>query len=100
MAGLAKDANTETDAGALSTLKSQLLACGYLVGFLQQDPEAWFQSGSDSVDAAKVEALIEERNAARAGKDFARADAIRDELSAMGVSIEDGPEGTTWKLAD
>jgi len=51
-----------------------------------------------SIDAAKVEALIAKRNAARKAKDFAEADRVRAELSAMNVAIEDGPKGTTWKV--
>lgn len=48
-------------------------------------------------DAAKIEDLIEARRAARANKDFAEADRIRDEIDAMGVEITDTPQGTTWK---
>jgi cysteinyl-tRNA synthetase len=48
---------------------------------------------------AEIEALIERRNAARAAKDFARSDAIRDELAAKGILLVDTPEGTTWKRA-
>jgi cysteinyl-tRNA synthetase len=51
-----------------------------------------------TVDAAAVEALIAKRNAARKAKNFAEADRLRAELSAMGVAIEDGPTGTTWKV--
>lgn len=50
----------------------------------------------EGVDAARVEQLIAEREAARAGRDFQRADAIRDELAAMGVEIKDGPQGASW----
>lgn len=56
---------------------------------------------SASVDvelAAKVEALIEERKSARANRDFARSDAIRDELKLLGVTIEDTATGTTWSI--
>ena len=56
---------------------------------------------SASVDgelAAKVEALIEERKSARANRDFARSDAIRDELNLLGVTIEDTANGTTWSI--
>jgi cysteinyl-tRNA synthetase len=44
-----------------------------------------------------VERMIEERTAARADKDWAKADAIRDRLQEMGVVLEDGPHGTTWR---
>ena len=48
--------------------------------------------------AQEIEALIEERAEARSERDFARADEIRDELMERGVALEDGPEGTRWKL--
>lgn len=51
-----------------------------------------------TVDAAQVEDLIAKRNAARKAKNFAEADKIRGELTALGVAIEDGPKGTTWKV--
>lgn len=51
-----------------------------------------------SVDAAKVEALLAERAAARKNKDFKTSDSIRDELAAMNVIIKDGPQGTTWEV--
>ncbi|MEL7030496.1 MAG: cysteine--tRNA ligase, partial [Pseudomonadota bacterium] len=69
-----------------------------LMGFLQQDPEAWFKGGGDEIDAAEVERLLAARAEARAAKDYAAADRIRDDLNAMGVVIEDGPEGATWRL--
>ncbi len=80
--------------------KAALLGGGALLGLLQQEPEAWFKRASASkVDASRVEALIEQRQAARAARDFARADAIRAELAVMGVAIEDGPQGTRWSVA-
>jgi cysteinyl-tRNA synthetase len=84
----------------LRRIKADLLGCGELLGLLQQDPEAWFKRGSEHVDATHVESLIEARRAARAARDFTRADAIRDELAAMGIAIEDGPQGTRWKVAE
>jgi cysteinyl-tRNA synthetase len=80
--------------------KAALLGGGALLGLLQQDPEAWFkQAGGDGgVDAARVEALLQERSAARAARDFQRADAIRSELAAMGVAIEDNAQGTRWSV--
>jgi cysteinyl-tRNA synthetase len=84
----------------LQNAKAHLLGGGLALGLLQQDPQAWFRHGVDgSVDAARIEALIAERQSARAAREFARADAIRDELAAAGVIIEDGAHGTRWSLA-
>ncbi|HJP99332.1 MAG TPA: cysteine--tRNA ligase [Rhodanobacteraceae bacterium] len=90
----------EAERAELANAKANLLGCGALLGLLQQDPEAWFKRGAERVDASRVETLIEARRAARAARDFSRADAIRDELAAMGVAIEDGPQGTRWKIAN
>ncbi|HEY2179988.1 MAG TPA: cysteine--tRNA ligase [Caulobacteraceae bacterium] len=77
--------------------KGQLLAAGALTGFLQADPETWFHGGADPALTARVEALIAERGSARAAKDWARADAIRDELAALNVEVMDGAAGASWK---
>ena len=53
------------------------------------------ESGDDDL-ATKVEALITARNQARADRDWAEADRIRDEIAGLGLAIKDGPEGTTW----
>jgi cysteinyl-tRNA synthetase len=90
----------EKERAELANAKADLLGGGALLGLLQQDPEAWFKRGSERVDAARVESLIEARRLARAARDFARADAIRAELAAMGVAIEDGAEGTRWKITN
>ena len=81
--------------------KGYLLMGGELLGLLQQDPEAWFKGGAreGGPDDAAIEALIEERNQARAAKNFKRADEIRDRLKGQGILLEDGPEGTNWKRA-
>ena len=67
---------------------------------LQQDPERWFKQSTAGfeVDAAWIEGLLDQRRAARALKDFARADQIRQELAAQGIVIEDGAQGTRWKV--
>ena len=75
---------------------SSLLAAGKLLGLFNVTPAEWFQSG---VDAGAIEKLIEERLAARKSRDFARADAIRAQLAANGITLEDGPSGTTWRKA-
>jgi len=96
VAALNKAETAQTRAHA----KAELLAAGRLLGLLQQDPDAflrWAPKASAGPDDAEVERLIAERQAARKAKDFARADAIRKELSDAGIVLEDGPGGTTWR---
>jgi cysteinyl-tRNA synthetase len=77
---------------------------GATLGILQRPPGEALRAIRDraaarrGIDLALVERKIAERAAARKAKDFGRGDALRDELSAMGVAIQDGPEGTTWKV--
>ena len=75
-----------------------LRAAGGVLGLLQQAPDAWFRGGPD--DGIDIEAIIEERLAARRSKNFARADALRADLAAKGILLEDGPKGTTWRRAN
>ena len=67
--------------------KGRLLAVAGLMGLLQQDPEQWFtlSRGGDDISAEQVEALIAKRNQAKADKDYAGADAVREELKSLGV---------------
>ncbi|HEY5106312.1 MAG TPA: cysteine--tRNA ligase [Caulobacteraceae bacterium] len=78
--------------------KGELLAAGALTGFLQADPESWFKGGGDVAFKARVDALIDARIAARAVKDYAAADRIRAELTALNIEVMDTPNGATWKL--
>ena len=114
MAALCDDLNTPKALAELFVLgkaattpegKGALVAAGKMLGLLQQDPDVWFaaktaaKTANVEIDEAAVEALIAARATARANKDYAAADAARDELSAMGVTIEDTADGTIWKLA-
>jgi len=88
------------DVAKKKVIKAQLLAAGNILGLLQQDPAAWLGYGvQDGVDGAAIEALLQERKAAKAEKNFARADEIRKKLTAMGIEIEDTPAGTKWRKA-
>ncbi len=95
---LAKKLNKEGDED-LAQVKGELLAVGNLMGLLQQDPEDWFKSSvSAGITADEIDALIAERLEARANKNWARSDEIRDLLQAQSVVLEDSKVGTTWRF--
>ena len=68
-----------------------------LLGIGALDSMAYFQLGVDEATKARIESLLAKRLEAKAQKDFARADSIREELHAMGVEIMDTPQGTMWE---
>ena len=74
---------------------SLLRALGATLGILQQSPRAFLQSGG-GLDEASIAARIEARTHAKRDRDYARADAIRDELAAEGIVLKDSAAGTTW----
>jgi cysteinyl-tRNA synthetase len=95
---LARALNKATDDSERQALAAQMYASGDLMGLLQADPEQWFAGeGSGDLSVAEIDALIARRTAAREARDYAAADAIRDELAAAGIGIEDGPDGTIWR---
>ncbi|MFT3898481.1 MAG: cysteine--tRNA ligase [Thermomonas sp.] len=99
IARLAAEARKAASPTERSTLKSRLLGAGLALGLLQQDPAAWFARGASGDDDARIQALVDERNVAKKNRDFARSDAIRDQLANEGILLEDTPAGVRWKRA-
>ena len=77
-------------------LAGLLKALGGVLGLLQNDPQQFLKAGV-SLDEATIQSRIDARAAAKKAKDFAQADAIRQELAAQGIVLKDGPGGTTWE---
>ncbi|WP_434524008.1 cysteine--tRNA ligase [Photorhabdus asymbiotica] len=87
------------DLSVANSLAAVLRKLARILGLLEQDPEQFLHSGVqvDDKDIAKIEALIKQRNDARKNKDWALADSARDQLNEMGIELEDGPQGTSWR---
>lgn len=99
------DLAREINRGGTATLAQVelLKELGATLGILQQDPEAFLQgqtageTGEGEISAEQIEQLIAERNAARADKNWGRADEIRDHLIEQGILLDDGRGGTSWR---
>ena len=111
LAALADDLNTpqaiarlhELRRGAVAGSRSDqaaLKASANLMGLLSDPDAAWLQASAmpEGVDEAMIHKAIADRVAARAAKDYAESDRIRDELAAKGIILTDGPDGTTWSV--
>jgi cysteinyl-tRNA synthetase len=83
------------DISEAAMLGAELKNLAEILGILNQDPEVFLKGDSD--DVAEIEALISKRNEARKNKDYQAADEARAKLTAMGIVIEDGQSGTTWR---
>jgi cysteinyl-tRNA synthetase len=92
------DLASEVNRTQSSELAALLKALGACLGLLQGEPRAFFQAGA-ALDADAIAAQIARRAQAKAAKDFALADSIRQTLLAQGVVLKDGPSGTTWEAA-
>jgi cysteinyl-tRNA synthetase len=112
LAELAGEINRARDAGdrqRAGVLGHTLVELAGVLGLAQHDPEAYFQQAPQAraatgdigqrpeVTAAEIDTLIRRRAEARKSRNFGAADRIRDELEAMGVELQDGPQGTTWR---
>ncbi len=95
MAKAARRATTVADRGAY---RAALRDAGGLLGLLRQDPADWFgQPTGEDGDTASIQRLVEARLAARLARDYATADRIRDELTALGITVEDRADGPAWR---
>jgi cysteinyl-tRNA synthetase len=90
----------------LAELRAQVRPFAEVLGVLKEIPARWLERRRErlvqrrGLDRAQVEALVLERTAARTARDWARADALRDALAALGVELRDGSGGTSWKVRD
>lgn len=98
---LAKEINRlkDEDANQAGQLAFILKTLGEILGIAQQDPESFLQGEQADDEVAEIEALILQRNQARADKNWALADEARDKLTALGVVLEDSAGKTTWRKA-
>lgn len=91
----------DSDLQAAAGLAARLKNLASVLGVLQLEPDAFLQAGAEGkVDANEVEALIAARLQARTDKNWAESDRIRNQLTAMGVVLEDSKGGTTWRLGE
>ncbi len=96
---LGREINRRREAGeAAEPLAATLRTLAAPLGLLQMDPDAFLRSGdAGEISAEEIEGLLEERRAARANRDFKRADEIRDQLTGLGIVLEDTASGTLWR---
>ncbi|MEM7328697.1 MAG: cysteine--tRNA ligase [Pseudomonadota bacterium] len=96
LASAANGAADRKDAASMAEARADLLAAGAVLGLLTRTPAEWEQ-GDDADENAHIDALVAARLQARADKNWAEADRIRDELAADGIEIMDSAGGATWR---
>jgi cysteinyl-tRNA synthetase len=79
-------------------LGALLVKLGEILGVLQLAPESFLKGNVEVVDAELVESLIVARKQARSNKDWVKADELRDQLTTMRVVVEDGADGSSWRI--
>lgn len=89
--------DAEADINDIAMARWSLKEAAGLLGVLSLTPDAWFEGGDPALKT-EVEALLEQRATARAEKNWAEADRIRDRLNALNVVVMDGPDGATWRI--
>ena len=100
LSAAAHRANRAKDAADRAEARAELERAGALLGVLQYDPDEWFvKRFGDGVDVERINRLVAERHRARMNRDYEHGDRIRDELDGLGIALEDGPEGSTWRPA-
>ncbi len=111
MSALLSDMNSAQAVSVLGQMDVPSMTSANLLGLLTHDPDDWFRGDTSDDEAAEIDALIAERDTAKAdamaakaagdkaamGKAFGRSDEIRGILKAKGIVLEDGAEGTTWR---
>jgi cysteinyl-tRNA synthetase len=101
MFDLARDINRhrEGEPGKAAQMAGVLVRLGRVLGILQNSPDSFLQTqGKVAVDAAAIDALIAQRKEARASRNWALADEIRDKLADMKVVVEDSADGSSWRI--
>jgi cysteinyl-tRNA synthetase len=96
-----REGNAALDAGDAAAVRKAVIGVQAMLEVLGLESDSENSAGSAHTQAlgSLIHELIAERNAARAAKDFARSDAIRDQLKAAGIAIEDAADGTHWSVS-